>query len=738
MHMGTSSGVATSRIAGVARLVARVAALALAASLADAEGVLDEAGIGWSTSALTEYPHLKYAGYYWVDSAEYGRHMDAAYPYTNVAAIDGGDVGALDTSTSPPSWKAGSMAAAWRAKGNKVILNVGGFFFQPDAGACWVPRTPPDADWLSIVSDVVNRGDVYAFYVFDEPYTHCITKAQLESVITTLKTSFPTVPAMITEVNTSTAPPSNVDIMSLTCYQCTRLEAGCSWMQVTDGPTQCLPRYDSYRSRFSWGNGSRRMLLTVESFDGWSWGVMNRTHQERWYTAAGTRTYFEGMYWFMYGNVPGGLNGTAAYPEVQAAQTDIGRTILCNNGSTSTEYRPTLGANGEWYYNADQAKCWTGGVIDTWNNYDDVSTLQYYPLATPCRALDTRTQAGGLLRRNQDLNIPLRGLCGIPTLAKAVAAQMTVVGPTAAGHLRMRSASARPGTTVLNFAAMTGARASNGIVSLSDRGHAVATAYLQSSTATAHLVFDVTGYFADHGADGQELVVLGTPTRLHDWALPAGASTRRVQGLGGIPSSGVSAVALNAAAVYPAAAGYLALLPGGASVPGTSHLNYLGTPWEIVSNGGVVKLGPPNGADLGLYSTSGYRAVIDATGYFASPAAGTLKYHPISPCRVTGAGVWLPVNAETPISVRGACGIPYGAQAVAGHFVTVTNGAAGHVVLYPNGISLPNTADVNYPAGSVITGNGRIVALGSGGGDLRAFTTQNATLFLDVTGFFLP
>ena len=47
-----------------------------------------------------------------------------------------------------------------------------------------------------------------------------------------------------------------------------------------------------------------------------------------------------------------------------------------------------------------------------------------------------------------------------------------------------------------------------------------------------------------------------------------------VEGVGGVPASGVSAVVLNVTATAPSANGHLTVYPDGASVPSTSNLNF--------------------------------------------------------------------------------------------------------------------------------------------------------------------
>jgi hypothetical protein len=114
----------------------------------------------------------------------------------------------------------------------------------------------------------------------------------------------------------------------------------------------------------------------------------------------------------------------------------------------------------------------------------------------PCRVVDTRLAqgpyGGPALAAGQSRAFTLAGQCGIPAGAKAVAANVTVTGPTAAGNLRLYPADqALPSTSTLNYVAGQ-TRANNAIVGLSASG-ALAVRCAQA-TGTAHVILDVTGY----------------------------------------------------------------------------------------------------------------------------------------------------------------------------------------------------------------------------------------------------
>jgi bacillolysin len=129
----------------------------------------------------------------------------------------------------------------------------------------------------------------------------------------------------------------------------------------------------------------------------------------------------------------------------------------------------------------------------------DDELSKFYTLV-PCRVADTRTPTGPsgapALGANQTRNFPASGICGIPADAKAIAINITVVGPTEVGNLRAYAAGAPPVlASTINFS--TGRnRANSAIIPLGALGQmAVVVDMAPGSTGYTHFLFDVTGYF---------------------------------------------------------------------------------------------------------------------------------------------------------------------------------------------------------------------------------------------------
>ncbi len=115
----------------------------------------------------------------------------------------------------------------------------------------------------------------------------------------------------------------------------------------------------------------------------------------------------------------------------------------------------------------------------------------------PCRVIDTRGAPGpyggpGLVAGG-DRVFTVAGRCGVPASARAIAINLTVAAPDAAGNLRLYPAGfTLPLVSSINYSAGQ-TRANNAIVALSAAG-AVAVRCTQASGA-AQLILDVSGYF---------------------------------------------------------------------------------------------------------------------------------------------------------------------------------------------------------------------------------------------------
>lgn len=114
-----------------------------------------------------------------------------------------------------------------------------------------------------------------------------------------------------------------------------------------------------------------------------------------------------------------------------------------------------------------------------------------YFTVTPCRAVDTRFADGPALAAGASRTFVLTGLCGVPSTAKAVAIDVTVI-PSGSGYLNMHRGDELPGSTsTINF--QTGiVRSTNSVMPLGAAGD---VSVLSGAMGSVHLVIDVVGYF---------------------------------------------------------------------------------------------------------------------------------------------------------------------------------------------------------------------------------------------------
>jgi hypothetical protein len=138
-------------------------------------------------------------------------------------------------------------------------------------------------------------------------------------------------------------------------------------------------------------------------------------------------------------------------------------------------------------------------------------------IAPPCRLFDSRMPADApALQTGVARTIQITGICAVPAAAKVVALNVTVTQSTAMGGVELLAGDG----TALNLelvdfhAGQT--RAGDGLVRLAGDGSGTIKALLSTSTPSqsAHLVLDLTGYFADAtpiAVDDSYSTTLNTP-----------------------------------------------------------------------------------------------------------------------------------------------------------------------------------------------------------------------------------
>jgi|SRR5438105_2452445 len=121
---------------------------------------------------------------------------------------------------------------------------------------------------------------------------------------------------------------------------------------------------------------------------------------------------------------------------------------------------------------------------------------QFYAIA-PCRIVDTRnpisTNGGPIVGNNSQRDFFVRGLCGVPTSAKAVSLNVTITAATTSSFLTLwPSGGTRPVVSTINFTQNDPALANGAIVGLSTNTNDLS---VYNSGGNVHVILDVTGYF---------------------------------------------------------------------------------------------------------------------------------------------------------------------------------------------------------------------------------------------------
>jgi len=238
-----------------------------------------------------------------------------------------------------------------------------------------------------------------------------------------------------------------------------------------------------------------------------------------------------------------------------------------------------------------------------------------------------------------------------------------------------------------------------------------------------------------------------TPARVLDTratASPVRAGTDRqvlVTGVGGVPTSGVSAVLLNATVPAAAASGYLQLYPSGSKpVTPTSSVNW--RPGRTTAN--AVTVGVGIGGTVGLQVGTGTaHVVLDVLGWYGdSTDPGGARYQPLVPSRIAdtrAAGGAGPVTAaaDRTVPVAGYGGVPSsGASAVVLTLTAITPTAAAYLQVYPTGNRPAQpTSNTNVVPGQSVAA---LVTspLGTGGA-VQLHVSQGSVGFVaDVLGYY--
>jgi spore germination protein YaaH/serine protease inhibitor ecotin len=387
-------------------------------------------------------------------------------------------------------------------------------------------------------------------------------------------------------------------------------------------------------------------------------------------------------------------------------------------------------------------------------------TAASYHVLTPTRLLDSRDGTGGLsgpFTSRAARTFQVTSQSGIvPQGATAVTGNLTVTQQTGNGYLYLGPTPINdPTSSTLNFP-VADDRANAVTVALSTTGSLSVTYASSVPGATAHVVFDVSGYYS---ADASGATFTGlTPTRLLDTRDGTGglsgaftsraARTFTVARSGGPVPANAVAVAGNLTVTQQTGNGYLYLGPAPVNNPTSSTLNF--PTGDDRANAVYVALG--DGGTLSItYATpvAGGTAhvVFDVTGYFSPDPAGAM-FIPLMPGRIldtrdgTGglSGLFASRVAQTFSATRAGTGVPANATAVTGNLTVTQQSGLGYLFIGPAAMNNPTSSNLNFPRYDD-RANAVTVALGSGGTLAITYATPvagaGAHVIFDVTGYFV-
>ncbi|MHB1891293.1 MAG: beta strand repeat-containing protein, partial [Acidimicrobiales bacterium] len=406
----------------------------------------------------------------------------------------------------------------------------------------------------------------------------------------------------------------------------------------------------------------------------------------------------------------------------------------------------------------------------------------YTPIS-PTRICDTRSgnpsglsgaaaQCNGkTLSANTPLDVTVAGIAGVPsTGVSAVVLNITATNEATGGFVTVYPAgAAQPSTSNLNFSA------GKTVANLVEVGVGTSGQVSIVSDTSTDVIVDLEGYYSVPSAPGAGLYNGLTPIRICDTRSgnPSNLSGNNAQcngktlsansplsvqvtGNGGVPSTGVTAVALNLTAVGYTTGGYITAYPAGQTAPTASNVNF--APGQgAVPNRVIVPVSSSGAIDLVSDVTT--NAIVDVSGYFtaaSSTATGSQFNGEATPVRIVdtrcaaspapsfcsaesipsaNAGLTtLGAGQSMTVQVTGIAGIPGTATAVAIN-VTVTNTTANGFLSVNPAATPPTTSDLNWLAGETVPN--LVIAKVSSAGTITIYNyTGSADVIVDVMGWY--
>jgi hypothetical protein len=219
---------------------------------------------------------------------------------------------------------------------------------------------------------------------------------------------------------------------------------------------------------------------------------------------------------------------------------------------------------------------------------------------------------------------------------------------------------------------------------------------------------------------------------------PEGTIDFRVTGVGGVPPTGVTAVALNV--TVTGASGpdsYLTVWPRGAPRPLASNLNFSAG----VSVPNLVIAGVGTDGRISVFNNRGTVDVVaDVQGWYSNTQVGS-SYVPVNPARLldTRSASAVGPGGTVQLDVTGVGGVPAtGVTAVVLNMtVDRASGPESYLTVWPSGAPRPTASNLNFSSGPASTNS--VVAQVGADGNVSIYNNLGSTdVIADVAGWFGP
>jgi hypothetical protein len=369
----------------------------------------------------------------------------------------------------------------------------------------------------------------------------------------------------------------------------------------------------------------------------------------------------------------------------------------------------------------------------------------------PRRVLDTRTTTGGhhgKLASGATMRLAVLGH-GIPGAGvSAVLVNVTAVnGTSRTGYLTLFATGVtQPTASTLNDRGAA-AIANQALVPLGSDG----TISIFNSAGQTDVIVDIVGWVGSHAGAGNGQTTTTTPARILDTRTTNGGHhapllngkslTLQVEGAGGIPATGVSAVYANITALPTGnAGGYLTAYPSGTSQPLSSAINF--PAGGTTANLALLKVSGAGAITITNHS-AGANVIVDIAGWISGGSVTTdagiqaTQVTRILDTRSTLGGHKAPVGPNASVSVRvlGVGGVPSaGVAAVVVHVTGVSPTSATYLSAFATGYPAPSTSTLNLPEGVTVSST-TIVPVGPAGKVSIHNEYGTLNVVLDVQGW---